>query len=117
MLKVRHTHERSSETATWLGCSSVARAVAISRSDRLGREIFNATTVPAPRAGHATVTLNGEPLGLYVLLEGANKQFLKRHFQNVEGNYYEGAFRGDISPYLEAKSGAHPADHSDLDAL
>ena len=83
----------------------------------LGRIIFNATTVPAPRAGHATVTLNGEPLGLYVLLEGANKQFLKRHFKNVEGNYYEGAFRGDITSYLEAKSGAHPDDHSDLDAL
>lgn len=83
----------------------------------LGREIFNATTVPAPRAGHATVTLNGEPLGLYVLLEGANKQFLKHHFKNVEGNYYEGAFRGDITSYLEAKSGAHPNDHSDLDAL
>ena len=83
----------------------------------LGREIFNATTVPAPRAGHATVTLNGERLGLYVLLEGANKQFLKRHFQNVQGNYYEGAFRGDITSYLETKSGAHRDDHSDLDAL
>ena len=26
----------------------------------LGRQIFNATSVPVPRAGHATVTFNGE---------------------------------------------------------
>jgi len=83
----------------------------------LGRQIFNAAAIPAPRAGHATVTLNGDALGLYVLVEGANKQFLKRHFANVQGNYYEGAFRGDIDSYLEVKSGAHPEDHSDLNAL
>lgn len=83
----------------------------------LGRAIFNSTGVPAPRAGHATVMLNGDPLGLFVLVEGANKQFLKRHFKDVQGNYYEGAFRGDINSYLEVKSGAHPNDRSDLNAL
>ena len=83
----------------------------------LGREIFNATAVPAPRAGHATVTLNGDALGLFVLVEGANKQFLKRHFTDVQGNYYEGAFRGDITSGLETKFGAYPDDQSDLRAL
>lgn len=83
----------------------------------LGRQMFNAAGVPAPRAGHATVTFNGEPLGLYVLLEGWNKQFLKRHFADVSGNFYEGAFRNDITAELEAKSGAHPEDRSDLAAL
>jgi spore coat protein H len=83
----------------------------------LGRQIFNATSVPVPRAGHATVTFNGEPLGLYVLLEGWNKQFLKRHFPDLKGNLYEGAFRDDITGSLEAKSGAEPENHADLDAL
>ena len=71
----------------------------------LGRQIFNATSVPVPRAGHASVILNGEPLGLYVLLEGWNKQFLKQHFADTKGNFYEGAFRDDITASLEAKSG------------
>lgn len=83
----------------------------------LARRMFNATSVPAPRAGHASVTLNGQALGLYVLLEGWNKQFLKRHFANPRGNFYEGAFRDDITAPLEVKSGADPENHSDLDAL
>ncbi|HWN97516.1 MAG TPA: CotH kinase family protein [Methylomirabilota bacterium] len=83
----------------------------------LGRQIFNATSVPVPRAGHATVTFNGEPLGLYVLVEGWNKQFLKRHFPDLKGNLYEGAFRNDITAHLEAKSGADPESRSDLDAV
>ncbi len=83
----------------------------------LGRQMFNATSVPVPRAGHATVIFNGEPLGLYVLLEGWNKQFLKRHFPDLKGNLYEGAFRDDITAPLEAKSGAEPENRTDLDAL
>lgn len=83
----------------------------------LGRRIFNATSVPVPRAGHASVIFNGEPLGLYVLLEGWNKQFLKQHFTDTKGNFYEGAFRDDITGSLEAKSGAEPKNRSDLDAL
>ena len=83
----------------------------------LGREIFNVTSVPAPRAGHALVTLNGEALGLFVLVEGADKQFLKRHFPDVHGNFYEGAFRDDITSPLEVKCGDHPENRLDLDAL
>jgi len=83
----------------------------------LGRQVFNATSVPVPRAGHALVILNGEALGLYVLLEGWNKQFLKRHFGDTTGNLYEGAFRDDITASLEAKSGTEPKNRSDLDAL
>jgi len=36
----------------------------------LGGEMFRAAGVPAPRAGHALVELNGRNLGLYVLKEG-----------------------------------------------
>ena len=52
-----------------------------------------------------------------MLLEGWNKQFLKRHFPDLKGNLYEGAFRDDITAHLEAKAGAEPESRSDLDAL
>jgi spore coat protein CotH len=53
--------------------------------EALARELFNDAGVPTPRAGHALVNLNGRQLGLFVLIEGVNKQFLKRHFKSANG--------------------------------
>ena len=86
-------------------------------SEKICRELFEAAGVPVPRAGHALVRLNGRELGLYVMLEGANKQFLKRHFRNAQGNLYDGGFVRDIQDPLTANSGAHPEDNSGLQAL
>src|SRR5262249_38297273 len=85
--------------------------------EALAREMFNANGVPAPRIGHARVTLNGRDLGAYVVVEGANKRFLKRYFNSVKGNLYDGGSGGEISKKLKVDSGANPEDHSDLDAL
>lgn len=73
--------------------------------------------MPAPRAGHAKVVLNGRDLGLHVLVEGWNKQFLKRHFKNTKGNLYDGGFVQDINSALEVNSGDKPHDHAGLRAL
>jgi spore coat protein CotH len=54
-------------------------------SEKISRELFEAAGVRAPRAGHATVTLNGSVLGLYVLVEGVNKQFLGRYLRTPPG--------------------------------
>jgi hypothetical protein len=70
-----------------------------------------------PRADWATVIINGRDLGLYVMLEGADKTFLKRYFKNVKGNLYDGGFCQEVSPNLQAHSGEHPDDHSDLRRL
>jgi spore coat protein H len=86
-------------------------------SEKICRELFDAAGVPVPRAGHATVELNGRSLGLYVLLEGANKQFLKRYFTETGGNLYDGGFLQDISPRLSLNSGDSPRDHAGLQAL
>ena len=86
-------------------------------SEKVCRELFDAAGVPVPRAGHALVTLNGRDLGLYVLLEGANKQFLKRYFKNAKGNLYDGGFVSDISESLSVNSGDDRSDHSGLRAL
>jgi len=86
-------------------------------SEKIARELFLAANVPVPRAGHALVTLNGRDLGLYVLLEGANRQFLKRYFSNVNGNLYDGGFCQDISTSLTVTCGESPNNHAGMKAL
>jgi spore coat protein H len=83
----------------------------------IARELFIAAGVPVPRATHALVTLNGRDLGLYVLLEGANRQFLKRYFSNAKGNLYDGGFCQDISTSLAVNCGEDPKNKAGLKAL
>src|SRR5437667_1735124 len=66
-------------------------------SEKISRELFEAAGVPAPRAGNATVQLNGRDLGMYVLVEGIDKQFLRRYFKNTSGNVYDGHSGSDVT--------------------
>ena len=86
-------------------------------SEKVARELFDAVGVPVPRATFVNVELNGRNLGPYVLTEGFNKRFLKRYFNNTEGNLYEGGFLSDIDRELAVNSGARPEDQSDRLAL
>ncbi len=86
--------------------------------EMLGRGMFAEAGIPVPRATHALVELNGRELGLYVLVEGWNKQFLKRHFRDPGGNLYERTPSArDVTGPLEVKSGDQPEDRRALDAL
>ena len=85
--------------------------------EQFARELFRDLGVPAPRATPALVTLNGRDLGLCVLIEGANKQFVKRNFASAKGNLYDGGSGGDVTKALETDSGEHPDDRSDLTNL
>jgi spore coat protein CotH len=86
-------------------------------NEAMARDFFNDIGVPTPRAGHALVSLNGRPLGLYVLLEGANKQFLKRHFASTKGNLYDAGSGGEIDSGLEIDSGDKEGDGAELTTL
>ena len=86
-------------------------------SEIITRELFTAAGLPCPRATHARVELNGRDLGLFVLLEGWNKQFLKRHFKDARGNLWDSGSAGDITEDLDTNSGAVPGDRDILDAL
>lgn len=85
--------------------------------EAISRELFEAAGVPAPQADFATVLINGRDLGLYVLVEGYNKDFLRRHFKNVKGNLYDGGFCQEVNHHLEVDSGDNPNDRSALDQL
>src|SRR2546421_11455741 len=86
-------------------------------TDKLCREVFDKAGVPVTRAGYANVKLNGRVLGLYVLTEGWNKQFLKRYFKNAKGNLYDGGFVKDITGPMIVNSGENHEDRSDLKPL
>jgi hypothetical protein len=85
--------------------------------EKISRELFIASGVPTPRAAHALVRLNGRDLGLYVVLEGANRQFLKRFFNNPSGNLYDGGFCRDVNTSLDVNCGEDPNNNSGLKAL
>jgi spore coat protein H len=86
-------------------------------TDKLCRELYAKAGVPAPRADYVTVALNGRHLGLYVLTEGWDKRFLKRHFSNAEGNLYDPVVGSDINRPLHANSGGDRDDASEIRAV
>lgn len=86
-------------------------------AEKLCREMFESAGVPAPRAGHALVSMNDRRLGLFVLIEGINKQFLKRTFADTSGNVYDGHSQQDVNNRLRTNSGDFPKDHTRLAAL
>lgn len=80
--------------------------------------LFLEAGVPTPRATHARVFLNNRDLGIYVLKEGFDRTFLRRHFKNVDGNLYDGGFLQDITEGVQKDSGPKDVnDRSDLKAL
>lgn len=89
-------------------------------NDPLASRIYRAAGIPATRATHAAVHLNGRPLGFYVIKEAYDDDYLKRHFPEDaprHGNLYDGGFIRDILSSLEIDAGKGPRDQSDLAAL
>jgi spore coat protein H len=84
--------------------------------EALGGELFRSAGVPAPRTTYAHLELNGRDLGLYVLAEAVNKEFLSKHFVRTKGNLYEGS-KADVTEKLEKDSGDESKDQKDVKAL
>jgi spore coat protein H len=85
--------------------------------EKMSREIYRKAGVPVPRTDYALVTLNGKNLGLYVLAEGYNKQFLGQFFKKNGGNLYDGGFCQEITGNLALNSGDNQKDRAGLDRL
>jgi len=50
-----------------------------------------------PRAGNAMLTFNRRDMGMYVLVEGINKPFLRRYFKDPDGTVFEGKSGTDVT--------------------
>ena len=86
----------------------------------LGYSLYSDAGVPAPRCSFATVDVNGEQLATYTHLEPIKKPFLGRHFEDDDGNLYEGAlsdFRPGWIDTFERKTNEDDPDRSDIEVL
>ncbi len=75
--------------------------------DVLGHALFREAGVPAPRATYAKLVVNGEPLGLFALVEQIDGMFTRSRFHDEDGgrgNLYKEVWPIHFSPepYLEA---------------
>src|SRR6267378_1231010 len=84
-------------------------------AEYMSTSLFRDAGLPAARVTHAFVELNGRDLGLYVLIEAMNKEFLHQHFRSGRGNLYE-AYTQDIDQQLD-QDGGKPSEQSDRKAL
>lgn len=57
--------------------------------DRLGYHLFREMGVPAPRAVHARLLINGDFAGLFALVEQIDSRFIKYNFDDDDGNLYK----------------------------
>jgi sucrose-6-phosphate hydrolase SacC (GH32 family) len=86
-------------------------------SEFIGGQLFREAGVPAARAAHALLELNGERLDLYVIMEAMDRDFLSRYFGNTRGNLY-GQTRGcEITNAIQRMEGQEPLTYDDLKAL
>ena len=85
-------------------------------AEYIATQMFREAGVPASHVTHAFVEFNGRPLGLYVLVEAMNKDFLKQHFENTKGNLYE-AYLADIDSNMDQDGGPPNGDQADRKQL
>lgn len=97
--------------------------------ERVSLDWMRAAGVPAPRANHAWLVVNGEPLGVFPLVEEADdRAFLRTHFGDPDGHLYKVAgycdgtrldYRGDDPDSYQGfePKGATLVDHVATDII
>jgi len=86
----------------------------------IGYAVFDEAGLPAPRCNFARVTVNGTDLGIYAHVESVTKGFLRRHFDDEDGNLYEGTlsdFREGWTGTFEKKTDEEVPGGDDIEAL
>ena len=71
--------------------------------DRLGYWFFRKMDVPAPRAIHARLLVNGKYMGLFALIEQIDGRFTRQNFEDGTGNLYKEIWplRSNGNPFSE----------------
>jgi spore coat protein H len=86
--------------------------------ERLGYRLFREMGVAAPRATHAWLVMNGEPLGLFANVENVDGRFTDANFEKGDGNLYKEQWPGAVDPSrLVLESDDEAADHTQMAQL
>ena len=86
----------------------------------LSYDLFQEVGLPASRCNYAHVVVNGVDLGTYSHIEPVNKPLLRRFFDDVDGNMYEGQlsdFNLATEDHLELQTNEADNDRSDVRAV
>jgi spore coat protein CotH len=83
----------------------------------IGLELFREAGVPSARCTFSRLQLNGRDLGLYLVVEGVDRTFIRRHFARSNGNLYDEARDTDVDGKLEKYGGRNNPGQPDVDAL
>ena len=67
--------------------------------------------IPASRTAYATISVEGDLIGLYVQVEQVDKTFLKRHFEDNDFNLYKAADDGATLEYRGADKENYRAEY------
>jgi hypothetical protein len=71
--------------------------------DRLGYRMFREAGVPAPRATHARVNINGGFVGVFALIEHIDGRFTRDRFDDGTGNLYKEVWPFDAAGAVRAE--------------
>src|SRR5690606_21660099 len=77
--------------------------------EKIGYDIA-AKYMPAPRASFANISVEGRLIGLYTQVEQVDKFFLRRHFQDDDGNLFKAADNGATLQYRGQNQSAYAAE-------
>lgn len=55
----------------------------------LSYEIFSSLGVPTPEYSYASISINGEPWGLYLAIEDIDERYIEKYYGTVDGNLYK----------------------------
>jgi hypothetical protein len=68
--------------------------------ERLAYHVARQAGIPASRANHALVTVNGQFYGLYINVESVKKQMIERWFADATGPLFEATDVDFLPPYV-----------------
>ncbi len=91
----------------------------------LAYDVFRKAGIPAPRCSFAHVTVNGDDLGLYILVEPVRKAFIRDHFSEgpedaATRQLWEGTlsdFRVEFMSTFEPKFDSAPVSTAPIEAV
>lgn len=63
---------------------------------KIGWDLFRDFGIPAPRANHVEVYINGNYYGLYINVEHIDEEFVESRFDNKNGNLYKCLWPADL---------------------